>query len=104
MQKISNIMAEGKSPTLAAILSLFFAGLGQMYLKKYRRAAVFFALEVLTSALFVYDTSADGILGMVGGFLNLAVSLYASYDAYVLASKAKVEKVKEEDIPVVFIK
>lgn len=78
-------------------MSLFFAGLGQLYLKKYGRAAVFLALEVLTYALFVYDT-------FVGGFLNLVVSLYASYDAYMLASKTKVEKVKEEDIPVVFIK
>jgi TM2 domain-containing membrane protein YozV len=97
MQKISNIMAEGKSPTLAAIMSLFFAGLGQLYLKKYRRAAVFLALELVTAAVMFYDIS-------LAYFLNAAVSLYASYDAYVLASKTKVEKVPEEDIPVVFIK
>ena len=98
MQKISNIMAEGKSPTLAAIMSLFFAGLGQLYLKKYRRAAVFLALEVATAAVMFYDIT-------IAYVLNLAVSLYASYDAYVLASKTKkVETVKEEDIPVVFIK
>jgi EamA domain-containing membrane protein RarD len=98
MQKISNIMAEGKSPTLAAIMSLFFAGLGQLYLKKYRRAAVFLALEIATAAVMFYDINLAYVL-------NLAVSLYASYDAYVLASKTKkVETVKEEDIPVVFIK
>jgi TM2 domain-containing membrane protein YozV len=98
MQKISNIMAEGKSPTLAAIMSLFFAGLGQLYLKKYRRAAVFLALEVATAAVMFYDINLAYVL-------NAAVSLYASYDAYVLASKTKkVETVKEDDIPVVFIK
>ena len=82
---------------LAAVLSLFIAGLGQMYLRKYSRAAVFLALELATSALLAYDEVA-------GLMLNLAVSIYASYDAYALAYKAKEEKIPEEDIPVVFMK
>lgn len=90
-------MAGGKNPTWAAVLSLFIAGLGQLYLRKYRRAAVFLALELATSALFVYDT-------LVGGALNLMVSLYASFDAYRLASKMNEEKPKDEEIPVVFVK
>lgn len=92
-------MADGKNPTWAAVLSLVIAGLGQLYLKKYGRAAFFLALELLTSALFVYDQ-------LAGGVLNLLVSFSASYDAYVLASKVN-EGLKpkvEEDIPVIFMK
>jgi TM2 domain-containing membrane protein YozV len=90
-------MAEGKSPFWAAVLSLLIAGLGQLYLRKYSRAAVFLVLELATSALLAYDEA-------VGIILNLLVSLYASYDAYSLAYKTKEEKVPEEDIPVVFVK
>jgi hypothetical protein len=91
-------MANGKNPTWAALLSLFVAGLGQLYLRKYSRAAVFLAFELATAALLAYDET-------LGLMLNLLVSLFASFDAYKTASKMNEEKtVEDEVIPVVFMK
>lgn len=93
-------MAERRNPLYAAVLSFLIAGVGQLYLGRYLRAAVFLSLEVLTGVLYLYY--AEGL----GAVLNIAVSVYAAFDAYRLAVRMnkEVSKEKEDEIPVVFIK
>lgn len=86
-------MASSKKQVLAAVLSLFVAGLGQLYIGRYLRGLVFLFLDISTASLLTYSQEAAFIL-------NVGVSLYASYDVYVLAGKEPEEE--EEPIPVVF--
>jgi len=93
-------MAKRKNPFLAAILSLLIAGLGQIYIRKYPRGAVFLSLEIITFGIFLW------IHHDVGGFLNLSVSIFAAYDAYKLTVKMnkeiKIEE-KSKEMPEVYI-
>ncbi len=95
-------MAKRKSPFLAAVLSLLIAGLGQFYLGKYPRGAVFLSLEIITSAIFFW------IHPEIGGILNLSISIFAAYDAYKLATKInrklpRIEDEKSKELPEVYI-
>ncbi|MBD3262687.1 MAG: hypothetical protein GF334_13640 [Candidatus Altiarchaeales archaeon] len=71
---------------LAAFLSFFLAGLGQMYLRSFSRGLVFLAAEGLTG--WLYLTYENPLFFA----LNLLVSLVAAFDAYKLASKKRVEE------------
>jgi hypothetical protein len=75
------------------------AGVGQLYVGRYLRAAVFLSLEVLTAALYLHYTEE------LGAILNIAVSVYTAFDAYRLAVKLNKEapEKKADEIPVVFI-
>ena len=84
-----------KNPVLAALLSFLLAGLGQLYLGRIRRGILFFILEIITAVFSFYGDSWLGTGGIeseisirnFGYILNLAVSLWAAYDAYVIAKK-----------------
>jgi TM2 domain-containing membrane protein YozV len=94
-------MAKRKSPILAAILSLLIAGVGQFYVGRFSRGLILLLLDLITFALFVW------IHPDVGGFLNLAVTVYSAYDAYKLAVEInrKIPRVEEDtgDMPEVYI-
>ncbi len=76
----------GKNPWIAAFLSFLVAGLGQLYVGRFRRGAVFFLLELATAYLY-WD-----VHELVGGVLNLTVGLLAIIDAFRLAKQAPVRK------------
>lgn len=77
-----------KNPWVAAILSFFLGGLGQLILKKYARAGFFFLMELLTGAIFLFGYYRQNtIVESTGRILNLVVSTWAAMDAYKIAKK-----------------
>ncbi len=95
-------MKQKKNPLLAAILSFIIAGLGQLYLKKFFRASVFFSLEIITTGLWIYLPSE------IGAIPNLLVSIIAAYDAYKIAREInkgiKPEGEDAKEIPEIYIR
>ena len=88
-----------KNKWLAALLSFFIAGLGQLYLGRYQRAIAFFLLDILTAYVAM---SQNNLASNIGLALNLLVTAVAVADAYVLAGKAEgktegAKKTKKED-------
>jgi hypothetical protein len=90
-------------PWLAAILGLAITGLGHLYLRRWRRAALWVALAFSISVLFVPTGSLESLA--TGGQLPplvdvlplLTVSLVSVLDAFVLGMK----QVTESDEPTV---
>ncbi len=72
------VLKPGKSPVLAAILSFFIIGLGQLYIGLTKKGILLFIAAIVC-----------GILGLIiiGWILWLIVWLYAIYDAYNSANK-----------------
>ena len=72
------VLKPGKSPVLAAILSFFIIGLGQLYIGLTKKGILQFIAAIVC-----------GILGLIiiGWILWLIVWLYAIYDAYNSANK-----------------
>jgi len=77
-----------KNPWIAAILSFLVAGAGQLYLGRYRRAAIYFLIEILSAIIYLY------IDPFSGQILSFAASVYSCVDAYRMAVEMnrKVEK------------
>ena len=75
-----------KNPILAGGLSFIIAGVGQLYLNRLRRGAMFFTLEVASA---LYATYAHEKIGLI---LNFLVSVIAATDAYRIAKKINQEK------------
>jgi TM2 domain-containing membrane protein YozV len=71
-----------KNPWLAFILSFLITGLGQLYLKNYGRAAVFFGgtiiIGVILSVYFTYDHVM---------YFGVFMAFISAWDAYRLANK-----------------
>jgi TM2 domain-containing membrane protein YozV len=80
-----------KNPWIAAALSFFIAGLGQIYIGKIWKGIGFLALEIATSYWY-YTTNSD-----IAGASNLAVSTVAMADAYYWARKKDSQKPSEPD-------
>ena len=84
-----------KNPVLAALLSFLLAGLGQLYLGRIGRGILFLILEIVTAVFSFYGDSWIGTRGIESGIsirnfgyiLNLAISLWAAYDAHAIAKK-----------------
>lgn len=74
-----------KSPGLAAVLSFFVPGLGQIYDGRIAKGLVLFVLGPL---FFL------GVLGwvVVGVFLYVPLWIYAIYDAYRTAERINAER------------
>lgn len=77
-----------KKPWLAGFLSLLVIGMGQIYNKEYKKAIIFWIIQVLWfSTLYLYGssikstsaTSFDTIIGLILVFIPW---LYSGYDAY----------------------
>jgi TM2 domain-containing membrane protein YozV len=71
-----------KNPWIALILSLLITGLGQLYLRNYSRAAIFFGGTVLTGIFLSLYFSNENI--MVFGVFMAVIS---AWDAYRQANK-----------------
>ncbi|MFY9268242.1 MAG: hypothetical protein WAO55_00665 [Candidatus Manganitrophaceae bacterium] len=69
----------GWRPTIAAVLSLVFAGLGHFYLRRYGRGAVFLFLALLLFRLSGYSPRAY--------MLNLTLFIFAAFDAFSFAKR-----------------
>jgi len=89
-----------KNRYLAAFLSFLIAGLGQLYVGKYKRAAVYFIIESTTSYLYLKNSNSTLYLA-----LNFMVGVASMIDAYETAKKTgensskgkPAEKPKEAD-------
>lgn len=67
---------------IAAILSFFIPGLGQVYVGDWKKGVIFFIIAVI-AGLIVYLFFVDWIYYIV----NLLISIYIAYDAYLLAKE-----------------
>ena len=75
-------MQNEKNPILAAILSFFITGLGQLYNGDLKKAALFFGAQVLVALLLWRISWAIGYL------VTLGIWVFAIYDAYKSAQAA----------------
>lgn len=95
-------MNQRKNPLSAAILSFIIAGLGQLYLRKFLRAAVFFLLEIITTWIY-FSVSHD-----TGTILGLLISIISAYDAHKIAKEInkgiKPEGEDAEEMPKIYIR
>jgi len=71
-----------KNPGVAAVLSFFITGLGQIYNGQFAKAAVFFG-AMIVNVLLCYI-----VIGFLTGFITWA---YGIYDAYKSAEKINME-------------
>ena len=69
---------------LAAILSFFIPGLGQIYAGELQKGLIFIVILIVIIAIqhFVPDLTLSIIIGLI----HLGYDIYAAYDAYKLAS------------------
>ncbi|MFH1402853.1 MAG: hypothetical protein ABIH11_01125 [Candidatus Altiarchaeota archaeon] len=85
-----------KKPWLAAILSFLVAGLGQLYVGRLWRAALFFIMELATVEL----TPVSYALAFS---LNILLSFISAFDAYYIAKKSggikAIQKAESNPLP-----
>jgi len=77
-----------KSPGIAAVLSFFIPGLGQLYNGQFKKMAVFFALDVVNVLLSFI------LIGYITGVVTWIVGMV---DAYKSASRLNQEV---ENVPI----
>lgn len=63
---------------LAAILSLFFPGIGQIYAGEMQKGIIFFIIFLILAAL-------SAMVYPLIGIIEFIFAIYAAYDAYKLA-------------------
>lgn len=76
----------GKNPAYAALLSFIIGGLGQAYLGLWGKAAMFFALELITGYLYITYESEPLFIA------NLTIGAWSMVDAYANAKKTQTTK------------
>lgn len=76
-----------KSPVLAAVLSFFIPGVGQIYDGLVKRGILFIILGIIFVILYAI---------VIGAFLYLILWIYGMYDAYNCAKKIN-EGIEIED-------
>ena len=67
-----------RSPILAAILSLFLSGLGQIYNGEVTKGVVYIVVQIINAALTTV---------LIGFVLMPIVGLWATIDAYLVAKR-----------------
>ena len=67
-----------RSPVLAAVLSLIFSGLGQIYNGQITKGVVFIVVQLINAALTTV---------LIGFVLMPIVGLWAMIDAYIVARR-----------------
>ncbi len=87
----------GKNPLLAAILSFLLGGVGQLYVRAYKRAGFFLILEAVTGFIYFWGQAQQIMHVELGGqILNLFISIWAAADAYQIAKAQKPKIVKPQ--------
>lgn len=66
------------NPIIAAILSFFFAGIGQIYAGKLQKGIIMFIIYLILGVLSYLVTPYIGIISLI-------YAIYAAYDAYQIA-------------------
>ena len=67
-----------RSPILAAVLSLIFSGLGQIYNGQITKGVIFIVVQIINAALTTV---------LIGFVLMPIVGLWATIDAYLVAKR-----------------
>ena len=80
------LVADEKSPGLAAALSFILAGLGQMYVGMVARGAAFLLVEVAMTAWYLTTMSLTNLITLPL-LISLFVSIAAMADAYSCAKR-----------------
>lgn len=68
---------------VAAIVSFFIPGLGQIYAGETKKGVIFLVISLIFYTIQYFTT--DFMLSGVIAVIDLAYSLYAAYDAYQIA-------------------
>ena len=76
----NTVSMSNKSPGLAAILSFFIIGLGQIYLGLNKKGIILFLAAIISGVLTII---------LIGFILWLLIWAYAVYDAYTSAEKMR---------------
>nr|WP_302807553.1 hypothetical protein [Methanobrevibacter smithii] len=64
------------SPIVAAIISLFLPGIGQVVQGETQKGIIMFVVAIVISIILAYA------LGTIGNIIYLIYAVYAAYDAY----------------------
>ena len=64
------------SPIVAAIISFFFPGIGQVVQGETKKGIIMFVAAIVLSIILTYA------LGTIGYIIYLIYAIYAAYDAY----------------------
>lgn len=64
------------SPIVAAIISFFFPGIGQVVQGETKKGIIMFVAAIVLSIILTYA------LGTIGNIIYLIYAIYAAYDAY----------------------
>lgn len=64
------------SPIVAAIISLFLPGIGQVVQGETQKGIIMFVVAIVISIILAYA------LGTLGNIIYLIYAVYAAYDAY----------------------
>ncbi len=64
------------SPIVAAIISFFFPGIGQVVQGETQKGIIMFVAAIVISIILTYA------LGTIGNIIYLIYAVYAAYDAY----------------------
>ena len=67
------------SPIVAAIISFFFPGIGQVVQGETKKGIIMFVAAIVISIILTYA------LGTIGNIIYLIYAVYAAYDAYNLS-------------------
>lgn len=71
---------------LAAILSFFIPGLGQIYARNIKKGIIYFIVAFV--ALTIIGTFfVDSVLNSFYYIIDILISIYAAYDAYLIAKE-----------------
>ena len=69
---------------LAAILSFFIPGLGQIYARNIKNGIIYFLVAFVSLAI-IGNFFVDSILNSFYYIIDILISIYAAYDAYLIA-------------------
>lgn len=68
------------SPIVAAIISFFFPGIGQVVQGETKKGIIMFVAAIVISIILTYALGTA--LGTIGNIIYLIYAVYAAYDAY----------------------
>jgi TM2 domain-containing membrane protein YozV len=69
---------------LAAIMSFFIPGLGQVYAGDIKKGIVYFVVAVIVYGI-IGTFFVDSVLNSFYYIIDVLISIYAAYDAYLMA-------------------
>jgi len=84
-----SVTTVNKDPILAAILSFFIVGLGQIYIGLTKKGIILFLLAFISAILIIF---------IIGWFLWVVIYIYAKDDAYNSANKINAGETVEDTL------